>query len=340
MPNTIEVQTVKSVAGGGKTVAAIQYVKTEEARGERFLYVCKSKDLTGQVYEDLVSAGVPACKVKRITSDNIGSVCRNIVGAAIAGTYNVLIITEKAFTMLEEAHYFQNWQLIIDEVPKVAYLHKTPFNMEDLSKLGGLFTQEEGKIVLSSLAEGESWLSTSINNDSFKGVVKALVEHGELKTKNRKDKDGNADGVIVYWYEIEEVVELLMPFKKRFLMAANIENMLSAKAMEFQGVVWKTSTDIVPKHQIYINDDVITLYPLLSSGIEFKTYAVDNNTISGKDVMSTLKTQAVRVMDDKNVSEWIYTLNTEGSDIQAKGSKRLEYNSHGMNSFGYVRFSC
>ena len=338
MQKKIEVEMVKSVAGGGKTQAAMKYVAEQEVRGERFLYVCKSIDLTGQVYEDLIKAGVPSYKVKRITSDNDGGVCRNISGAVDSGEYNVLIITEKAFTLLEDLYQFNNWQLIIDEVPKVVELKNSPFNDADLSKLSGLFTQEQGKIVLSSQEEAVLWLSTSINSDSCKGVVKALSERGELQAKNRKDKEGNTDGVTVYWYEIKDMIKRLEPFKKRFLMAANIENMLSAKAMEFQGVVWKTSTNIVPKHQSYINDNLITIYPLLQKGLEFKTYAVNNGTIGGSDVMHTLKSQAVRVMDDNGVTEWIYTLNSdEKTNITAQGAERLAYNSHGINSYRHLQ---
>lgn len=328
----IEVEMVKSVAGGGKTQAAMKYVAEQEARAERFLYVCKSKDLTKQVYEDLVSAGVPACKVKRITSDSDGGVCRNISGAVESGVYNVLTITEKAFTLLEDMEQFTDWQLIIDEVPRVVELKKDTFNDADLTKLQGLFTQETGKIFLASQEEADLWLSASINNDSCKGVVKALSERGELSAKQTER------GLIIFWYEIKDMIKRLEPFKKRFLMAANIENMLSAKAMECQGVVWKTSHEIVPKHQSYINDNLITIYPLLQKGIEFKTYAVNNNTIGGSDVMHTLKSQAVRVMDDNGVTEWIYTLNSdEKTNITAQGAERLAYNSHGINSYRHLQ---
>lgn len=332
----------------GKTYGAVQWAKDSE---DRFIFSSISLLLCKQTYT-LIKDKCPHKKVLMITSEE--SYVNGVFGRfkeALQEDWDIILVSHICLELsYKQGLDFQEWNLIIDEVPnnlvEVSSVKQlvidettmfTPYLVRTAEKTKGNWTREIFKLksgITTELEERIDYLK-SAGSKSMSREMQGLYEYLALGGAiQRWQEDTNLKEANYLYIKIINPLELLKTFKRVTLIAANIKDTLLGKIWSsIFKINWKDEDNIKLRADTLPNTDKITIYPLLPKESNMSRYLMDKKGGENGETVFEMGLDAAKSFfgDEK----FLYSVNTY-REANVKNGIQIPVKAHGLNNFSHL----
>ena len=334
--------TVNTIAGGGKTYAALDHAATMARTGARTVVAQPSTRLIEQSYNDLVSRH-PDITATRITGDtHAGKVTQAIIQhgrSAASRDGEVLLISHAALLRLPWFHRQADWGLIVDEAPSATA------SIEVLDMPSGLVRCLEIKphnLVYSTITARYKEPLKRIAAGRAGERLKPFAELAGLILSKRQDVYALSSQVLeakrllagrVSFYATLRSTALA-GWRSTTIMSACLEDTLLHRLWTLDGMQWQDASRISKNLRAteHRNGNLLTIH--YATEQDWSKRLRDRQCGDG-DVLEEMMVASLRLFDGR---PHVFLINRDREDMMVgiDGADQLPNTSHGLNSYQHI----